>query len=168
MKKCVWFIMMALWPMLLPAQSETVNDYAVSWDSPSENSSGSMPIGNGEVGANVWMEKNGNLVFLLSRTDAWAENSSLYKLGKVRVSLFPLVFNEQTRFTQRLNLKEGVIDFEIYDGKDRVKLSFLVDSEHPVAYLSGSSTRPLQVMVTPEIWRTQVRVLPEAERHFSL
>lgn len=168
MKKCVWFIMMALCPMLLPAQSETVNDYAVSWDSPSENSSGSMPIGNGEVGANVWMEKNGNLVFLLSRTDAWAENSSLYKLGKVRVSLFPLVFNEQTRFTQRLNLKEGVIDFEIYDGKDRVKLSFLVDSEHPVAYLSGSSTRPLQVMVTPEIWRTQVRVLPEAERHFSL
>ena len=50
MKKCVWFIMMALCPMLLSAQSETVNDYAVSWDSPSENSSGSMPIGNGEVG----------------------------------------------------------------------------------------------------------------------
>ena len=39
----------------LLAQSEVVNKYAVNWDSPSANASGAMPIGNGEVGANVWM-----------------------------------------------------------------------------------------------------------------
>ena len=58
--------------LALYAQSDIVNQYSVAWDSPSKNSSGAMPIGNGEVGANVWMEENGNLVFYLSRTDAWS------------------------------------------------------------------------------------------------
>lgn len=35
------------------AQTATVNDYSVKWESPSGNASGAMPIGNGEVGANV-------------------------------------------------------------------------------------------------------------------
>ncbi len=29
----------------------------VIWDSPSKNSSGSMPLGNGETGLNVWVEE---------------------------------------------------------------------------------------------------------------
>ena len=28
----------------------------VVWDSPSENASGSMPLGNGDVGVNAWVE----------------------------------------------------------------------------------------------------------------
>jgi len=42
----------------------------VVWTSPSRDSSGSMPLGNGELGANVWMEENGELVFLLACGDA--------------------------------------------------------------------------------------------------
>lgn len=94
------------------AQSDVVNDYSVVWDSPSENASGAMPIGNGEVGANVWMEENGNLLFYLSRTDAWSENSSLYKLGKVRISFYPALNTKHAVFKQRLNLEAGKIEFE--------------------------------------------------------
>ncbi|HCV25217.1 MAG TPA: hypothetical protein DGN59_17295, partial [Candidatus Latescibacteria bacterium] len=57
----------------------------LAWNSPSQDSRGSMPIGNGEVGANVWVEPNGDLLFYLSKTDAWSENCRLLKLGKVRV-----------------------------------------------------------------------------------
>lgn len=115
----------------LYAQSDLVNEYSISWDSPSENSSGSMPIGNGEFGANVWMERNGNLVFFLSRTDSWSENAALYKLGKIRMSFNPLEIGADTKFRQYLDLKNGRIDFEIMNGADKVNLTFMVDAYNP-------------------------------------
>jgi len=48
--------------------------YNVVWDSPSQDENGSMPIGNGDLAANVWMEPNGDLVFYLSKSDAWSGN----------------------------------------------------------------------------------------------
>ncbi len=38
----------------------------VVWGTPSKNSAGSMPIGNGDIGANVWIEENGDLLLLVS------------------------------------------------------------------------------------------------------
>ena len=35
----------------------------VVWDSPGANASGSMPIGNGDIGMNVWVEPNGGMRF---------------------------------------------------------------------------------------------------------
>lgn len=150
------------------AQSDRVNKYAVTWDNPSGNSSGAMPIGNGEVGANVWVEDNGDILFYLSRTDAWAENSSLYKLGRIRVSISPNPLKEDTRFSQSLDLENGAIEIQFTNGKERIDLSFIVDSELPVVFLQGKSTQPLQAMVSSEIWRTTTRVMPNAERHFAL
>lgn len=150
------------------AQSDRVNKYAVTWDNPSGNSSGAMPIGNGEVGANVWVEDNGDILFYLSRTDAWAENSSLYKLGRIRVSISPNPLKEDTRFSQSLDLENGAIEIQFTNGKERIDLSFIVDSELPVVFLQGKSTQPLQATVSSEIWRTTTRVMPNAERHFAL
>ena len=170
MKNITWIaITLSLFTLFLTqAQSTRVNDYAVVWNNPSKNSSGAMPIGNGEVGANVWMEDNGNLLFYLSRTDAWAENSSLYKLGRVRISLYPALPVEGTRFQQKLNLKEGKIEIEMNNGGRNVRLDFLVDRGSPVVYVKGETSYPVQVTVSSEIWRTQTRVIPEAERHFAL
>jgi hypothetical protein len=39
---------------------------AVVWDTPSRDSSGSMPLGNGDIGLNVWVEEEGDLLFYLS------------------------------------------------------------------------------------------------------
>lgn len=152
----------------LYAQSDVVNDYSVVWDTPSGDASGAMPIGNGEVGANVWMEGNGNMVFYLSRTDAWAENAALYKLGKLRVSLYPCLNGDDVSFKQFLNLAEGKIEVTIKDKKDEVKMDFLVDSESPVVYLKGQSTYPVQVTVSSEIWRTQIRQIPAKELFSAL
>jgi hypothetical protein len=50
--------------------------YDLVWDTPGKNSSDSMPIGNGDIGANVWVEQNGDLLILISKTDSWDENGS--------------------------------------------------------------------------------------------
>ena len=55
-----------------PASSGTdISQYNVIWESSSENSFGSMPLGNGDIGLNVWVEKNGDLLFYISKVDAF-------------------------------------------------------------------------------------------------
>ena len=167
MKTKLIFLLISFQCMLY-AQSDIVNNYSVLWDSPSKDASGAMPIGNGEVGANVWMEDNGNLLFYISRTDAWAENSSLYKLGRVRLSFYPSLKDEHTSFSQFLNLKEGKIEIVVKNDKEKIRLDFIVDNDSPVIYLKGESSYPVQVNVSSEIWRTQARLLPVSERPFTL
>jgi len=78
----------SLLSLLLTASTyaASVSDYNVVWETPSRNSSGSMPIGNGDIGANVWVEPNGDLLLLLSKTDAWSENGRILKIGVIGVS----------------------------------------------------------------------------------
>ena len=40
----------------------------IAWTSPSQNAHGSMPLGNGDVGMNAWVEPSGDLVFYVSKT----------------------------------------------------------------------------------------------------
>ena len=111
-----------------------VSDYNVVWDSPSENAAGSMPIGNGEVGANFWVEPSGDMVFYISRTDAWSETGELYKLGRIRISTKPAITSAGD-FCQTLDLRNGRINLR-GAGMD---LSFFIDSDSPTIYLTGSS-----------------------------
>ena len=48
-----------------------LSEYNIVWESPSKDHHGSMPIGNGDIGLNVWVEKNGDLSFYIGKTDAW-------------------------------------------------------------------------------------------------
>ena len=88
----------------MEATQQDIKPADLVWDSPSRNSLGSMPIGNGDIGANVWVEPSGELVLLLSKTDSWDEVSRLCKLGRLRIKL-PSVAN----FRQELRLAEGEI-----------------------------------------------------------
>ena len=46
----------------------------VIWNSPSLDSHGSMPLGNGQTVLNVWVEKGtGDLMILLARSDSLSE-----------------------------------------------------------------------------------------------
>jgi hypothetical protein len=44
----------------------------VKWTSLGRSENDSMPIGNGDLAANVWTEQNGDLVLLVAKSDAWA------------------------------------------------------------------------------------------------
>jgi len=133
--------------------------YNVNWNSPSENSLGSMPAGNGDIGINVWAEKNGDVIFYLAKTDAWSENARLLKIGKVRVSLTPNPFKEGGLFRQELILKDGNIRIEAGGGKDKVTIDVWVDANHPVVEVNVTSKKPLTASASMESWRTDSREL---------
>ena len=58
----------------------------VVWTTPSHDATGSMPLGNGQMGINLWVEEDGDLRFYISRTDSLSEASRLLKVGSVRIS----------------------------------------------------------------------------------
>jgi uncharacterized protein DUF5703/glycosyl hydrolase family 95 len=137
----------------------TLSDYNVLWNSQSANSLGSMPAGNGDIGINLWVEENGDLLFYLSKTDAWSENARLLKIGKVRLSLTPNPFKKGVPFTQELVLKDGVIHLKAGEKAELVSIDVWVDASHPVVELDVKSEIPISANVTTEPWRTERRQL---------
>jgi len=135
----------------------SVSDYNIVWDSPSADYNGSMPIGNGDIGANVWAEDGGDLLFYISKTDSWSENGRLLKLGKVRIRLTPNPFVKGCTFKQELDLKNGVIKItsSTKSPETSVDLRFWVDTNNPVIRITGSTSAETNVEVMLEHWRTE-------------
>ena len=50
-----------------------------------------MPCGGGDIGLNVWVE-NGDILFYIAKSDAFDENNTLLKLGRVRIHLMVPVY----------------------------------------------------------------------------
>ncbi len=154
MKRGSLFLVIVTCMMAVSCQQEPcVSDYNVVWDSPSENAAGCMPIGNGEVGANLWVEPSGDIVFYLSRTDSWSEIGELYKLGRIRVSTEPSLTSAGD-FRQTLDYGKGCINLK-GAGMD---LDFFIDSESPTVYLKGSAKVPVKASVKCEIWRDREKM----------
>lgn len=140
-----------------------LDNYNVVWTSPSENAAGAMPIGNGEVGLNVWVEPDGDLRFYVARTDAWSECCRLLKLGRVRVHLSPNPFTPGQSFRQELKLRDGQIVIQAGD----VSLCLFVDAAAPVVYVTGQSDTPRTITAIWETWRTEKHVLVGEELNSS-
>ncbi len=151
----------------MPDQSEEALSYLqrchVVWDTPSKDSSGSMPLGNGDIGVNVWVEPNGDLVFYLSKTDAWSENNRLLKLGRVRVSLEPSLLSGGDFFRQELRLTGGEIIVQAGSRSSPTNLRVWVDANRPVVWVDVDSPQPVQVRVQLEVWRQSDRTLEGRE-----
>jgi len=148
--------------------ARTLSAHDVEWTSPSENAAGSMPMGNGEFGANVWVEAgSGDLMLLLSRTDAISEASRFLKLGRLRVTMTPRAFAADAPFRQRLNLEAGRIEIDMGRLGDRTHLQVYFHPDADVMFITGWSDQARSVRVTLEDWRTERRRLtgsgPDAE-----
>ena len=136
-----------------PREGEAANTafsperYDVVWDSPSNDQSGSMPLGNGSTGLNAWIEHNGDLVFYISRTDSWGGNGRLLKLGKVRITLEPAPSTDD--FLQTLSLVDGTLKARC--GETDIRL--WVDANHPVIHAEISGPKPSTASAAVELWR---------------
>ncbi len=126
--------------------------YNVVWDSPSRDAHGSMPTGNGDVGVNAWVEPSGDLVFYVSKTDAWDENARLCKVGRVRVAFDPPLA-VTNGFRQELKLAEGRIAI-VAQG---ARLSLWVDANQPVVRLEAETDAPVACRASVELWRLRER-----------
>ncbi len=146
-------------------QRDNLERSNIVWTSPSRNSLGSMPAGNGDIGINLWIEENGDLMFYLSKTDAWSENARLLKVGKVRLSLLPNPFKSANPFIQKLVLRDGLIQIECGKQKERVFIDIWVDANHPVVEMDITSERPISAKISTEPWRTKRREIVGSEIH---
>ena len=147
---------------LLAAQDTAPAKYDVTWDALGKNERDSMPLGNGDIGLNLWTEQNGNVVFLIGKTDAWTENAQLVKLGRVRVKLSPNPFVADG-FHQTLKPQQGEIDLEGSGGTLRA----WVDANHPVIHLEFEGKEPTTLTASVESWRTTARTVPPTGQEVS-
>jgi len=142
----------------------TLDQYNVVWNTPSVDSAGSMPLGNGDVALNAWVEKSGDLIFYIGKNDAWSGDLSsprygvygLIKVGRVRVCLSPSPFAETAQnFRQELRLREGT--FEVSAGTEGQKssMSLWVDANRPVVHIESKCASPVRMKVSMESWRTE-------------
>ena len=143
--------------------ADPLENYNVIWESPSKDHNGSMPIGNGDIGMNVWVEPNGDLVFYISKTDAWSENCRLLKLGRVRVKLSPNPIVVGGPFKQTLRLRQGEILIEAGAGEKAVTIRVWCDANRPVIYVEADGSSPLEMRATLEVWRKKERKLGSKE-----
>ena len=150
----------------------------VVWDSPSKNALGSMPSGNGDIGINAWVEETGDLVFYISKTDAWDENARLCKIGRVRVKFDPAL-NVKDSFHQQLKLRDGMIEISgklsatksqvpgsntqttVTDNRSLITDNFFlrlwVDANQPVVRVDVDSAVAVTCRAEVELWRLRER-----------
>jgi hypothetical protein len=131
--------------------------YNVVWNTPSENALGSMPLGNGDIAANVWVEGNGDIVLLISKTDAFDEFNRLLKLGRIRIKTTPSILPQNKQFVQTLQLQDGCIEIKT----PTAKINVWADANHPVIQVDCKSQRPIKAQVLVEMWRHQSRSLAD-------
>ncbi|WP_294959595.1 DUF5703 domain-containing protein [uncultured Flavobacterium sp.] len=145
----IFFLFLTL---LAKGQVPVLENYNQVWNSQSSNSSESMPLGGGDIGLNVWVEK-GDLYFYFSRSGTFDEHNTLLKLGRVKVTLSPNPFAGKEGFHQELKLRDGYILI----GQKDTKIKLWVDVFKPVIHLDLESKMPLKMTASYESWRYKNR-----------
>lgn len=145
------------------AQRTPLDSFNITWTTPGPGSAESMPLGNGDIGLNAWVEPGGDLLFYISKTDAWGDQVTpgmdgwmkqggiLSKLGMVRVS----VGGSTAVFRQVLRLRQGEILVQEGEGAAAVRLRLWVDANHPVIRVEVEGGQPFLAKVSLEDWRLQ-------------
>lgn len=132
--------------------SRLIADNDVTWTTLGQDENDSMPIGNGDIAANVWTEQNGDLVLLVAKSDAWTETGKIVKLGRLRIKLDPNPFTGAADFTQTLKLENGSI--EIHQGENVLRI--WIDANRPAMHVEGHLAAAAIVQANLELWRTNV------------
>ena len=162
MRRLLAGLALAVGTLACAAELPTLDAYNVVWDSPSKDVNGTMPLGNGDISANVWVQ-DGDLLFLIGKTDAWEENSINCKLARVRVKMSPNPFAAGNPFRQELRLQQG--DMLIKGGTpgSEVTLRLWVDANQPVIRVETRSDQPVSQQVLLETWRNEQSVLTNTQ-----
>ncbi len=139
-------------PAIVDRSYAAAND--VTWHELGRDENDSMPIGNGDLAANVWTEQNGDLVLLVAKSDAWTEHGKLVKLGRVRVHVTPNPFTDAADFRQTLRLEDGSVEVSGNGGTLRV----WVDANRPVLHVEAVLAQPVLLRAGLELWRGAIRI----------
>nr|MCU0979976.1 DUF5703 domain-containing protein [Pirellulaceae bacterium] len=130
------------------AAAQRISRYNVSWNAPSRDASGVMPLGNGDLAAGVYAIQDGDLYLLLAKNDAFTYLGDIYKTGRVRIALDPNPFGQGKPFRQMLDLPTGSIRI----AADGVTLRIWADANRPLYHVEIHSPHPIAVTAHPEFW----------------
>ncbi len=131
--------------------------YNVEWVGHSSGSIGSMPLGNGDIGLNVWVESSGDILFHLSKTDAWDGNGQLVKVARVRLRTEPALTSATVK--QKLSLQDASIRIDGDCGGQPIQFKLWVDAMRPVVWIELNSTQPVSLHASVELWRNNEQSL---------
>lgn len=140
-----------------------ISEYDVVWTSLGTNENDSLPVGNGDLAANVWTETNGDVVVLLAKNDAWSDTGSIVKLGRVRLHLEPSPFTGAGALTQALRLEDGSV--QVQRGDNALRL--WVDANHPVLRVETHLGQPTSLQASVELWRKHRSASVDSDYHGS-
>jgi alpha-L-fucosidase 2 len=150
------------WWLSVDGMIASMSQPDVIWHTPSIDEHGSMPLGNGEVGVNLWTEGGRDLCFYIARTDAWDGDGRLCKLGRMRIRLPEGTFAADAPFVQRLDLATATIRIRT----DGLRIAAWIDANAPVMHLSIDSREPVPLDVTAELWRID-RIIEDTDELFA-
>ncbi|MGN1442349.1 MAG: DUF5703 domain-containing protein, partial [Acutalibacteraceae bacterium] len=103
----------------------TASRYDFRYKGLMRNAMQSIPIGNGDLGANIWADENVVCV-LLSKTDAFSRLHRLLKTGYIRLKFPKGVLNENLNF--HLVLNEGILKIQ----NENIRVQIYADAYKPI------------------------------------
>ncbi len=111
----------------------------------------SFPIGNGDIGANIWADKEGNINLLISKTDAISELGRLLKVGLIKLKFStPIFLNEEP--DTLLDLSDGSVT--VKNSIARVQIAAFRDTSLLAARLR--SAEDIRMHAEPIVWRDKL------------
>ena len=85
-----------------------IEDYSFRYFGKMNDAMRSLPLGNGDIGVNVWLSQDGNVHFLISKTDAWSELYRLLKPAHIVLKAYPCPFMNGADFD--LSIANGTLN----------------------------------------------------------
>ncbi|MDR2755515.1 MAG: DUF5703 domain-containing protein [Planctomycetaceae bacterium] len=124
--------------------------YELVWDTPSKNVHETVPLGNGEVAVNAWIDKTGNLRFYIARIDSIDENGQLLKIGALKISPQNSI-STQTAFKQTLDVKHSILETVYGD----VSYKLWIDANQNIIVAEITTKTPQIVTAYNDGWRNK-------------
>jgi len=146
--------MMSMVALLAMTSAWAADPGRVVWDTPSADSNGTVPLGNGEIALNAWIDPSGDLRFFIARTDAWDEYGRLLKVGGMRVRVGNGDASRTRTFRQTLTVNDATLRATYGEGPSQVEFKVWVDANRPVVVVEAESAEPTVATATLELWRT--------------
>ncbi|MBR4099902.1 MAG: hypothetical protein IKK55_02830, partial [Clostridia bacterium] len=98
--------------------NDKIENYSFKYSGVMDDATKSLPLGNGDIGINVWLSTDGNIHLLISKTDSWSELYRLLKPAHVVLKMEPNLFVNGADFD--LSIANGTLD--ISSGKNFIRI----------------------------------------------
>lgn len=114
-----------------------IHNYSFKYFGVMDDAMQSLPLGNGDIGVNLWLSKEGDIHILVSKTDSWSELYRLLKPAHVVLRMNPNPFVGGANFD--LCIANGTLDISYGNNTLRV----YVDAFAPCIRLSLNTEQPV-------------------------